>query len=266
MSLPSKQKRNFQVECILGADEPTRSLRSVTINGEEMVLIGGESHKTGQGIETMEHYKAIETFGDEVLGLEKIVYRWSAQDLITLDNLPYIGELTSGQPNILIATGFRKWGMSNGTVAGLLFRDRIMGYENNFEKLYTPSRFYAHPSLKNFFKENANVVGQLIKGKLDSPKTKPEDLSNGEGAVVTLDGHRKGAYKDDEGKLHIVDTTCTHIGCEVEWNNGERTWDCPCHGSRFSFTGEVIEGPAEKPLQKYDYKMIDNLTSEDSGY
>ena len=85
MSLPSKQKRNFQVECILGADEPTRSLRSVTVNGEEMVLIGGESHKTGQGIETMEHYKAIETFGDEVLGLEEIVYRWSAQDLITLD-------------------------------------------------------------------------------------------------------------------------------------------------------------------------------------
>ena len=264
--LAVKAKKKFPGGMYLGADEPTRSLRSVTINGEEMVLIGGESHKTGQGIETMEHYKAIETFGDEVLGLEKIVYRWSAQDLITLDNLPYIGELTSGQPNILIATGFRKWGMSNGTVAGLLFRDRIMGYENNFEKLYTPSRFYAHPSLKNFFKENANVVGQLIKGKLDSPKTKPEDLSNGEGAVVTLDGHRKGAYKDDEGKLHIVDTTCTHIGCEVEWNNGERTWDCPCHGSRFSFTGEVIEGPAEKPLQKYDYKMIDNLTSEDSGY
>ena len=264
--LAVKAKKKFPGGMYLGADQPSRSLRSVTINGEEMVLIGGESHKTGQGIETMEHYKAIETFGDEVLGLEKIVYRWSAQDLITLDNLPYIGELTSGQPNILIATGFRKWGMSNGTVAGLLFRDRIMGYENNFEKLYTPSRFYAHPSLKNFFKENANVVGQLIKGKLDSPKTKPEDLSNGEGAVVTLDGHRKGAYKDDEGKLHIVDTTCTHIGCEVEWNNGERTWDCPCHGSRFSFTGEVIEGPAEKPLQKYDYKMIDNLTSEDSGY
>ena len=250
----------------ISADEPTRSLRSVTVNGEEMVLIVGESHKTGQGIETMEHYKALETFGEEVFGLEEIVHRWSAQDLITLDKLPYIGELTSGQPNILIATGFRKWGMSNGTAAALLFRDMILGKENTFQKLYTPSRFYANPSFKNFLVENANVVGQLIKGKLDSPKTNPEDLSNGEGAVITMDGHRKGAYKDDEGKLHIVDTTCTHIGCEVEWNNGDRTWDCPCHGSRFSFTGEVIEGPAEKPLQKYDYKMIDNLTSEDSGY
>lgn len=265
-ALAVKTKKKFPDGIYISADQPTRSLRSVTVNGEEMVLIVGESHKTGQGIETMEHYKALESFGEEVFGLEKIVYRWSAQDLVTLDKLPYIGELTSGQPNILIATGFRKWGMSNGTAAALLFRDMILGKENTFEKLYTPSRFYAHPSLKNFLVENANVVGQLIKGKLDSPKTKPEDLSNGEGAVITLEGHRKGAYKDDEGKLHIVDTTCTHIGCEVEWNNGDRTWDCPCHGSRFSFTGEVIEGPAEKPLQKYDYKMIDNLTSEDSGY
>nr|WP_255726842.1 FAD-dependent oxidoreductase [Sporosarcina sp. ACRSM] len=265
-ALAVKANKQYPGGIYISADEPTRSLRSVTINGEEMVLIVGENHKTGQGIEAMEHYKALEQFGEEVFGLKEVVYRWSAQDLTTLDKLPYIGELTSGQPNILIATGFRKWGMTNGTAAALLFRDLIMGYENNYEKLYTPSRFYAHPSLKNFFKENANVVGQLIKGKLDSPKTKPEDLSKGEGAVITLDGHRKGAYKDDEGKLHIVDTTCTHIGCEVEWNNGERTWDCPCHGSRFSFTGEVIEGPAEKPLQKYNYTMLDNLTSEDSGY
>lgn len=265
-ALAVKTKKKFPGGMYLSADQPTRSLRSVTIDGEEMVLIVGESHKTGQGIETMEHYKALEAFGEEVFGLEEIVHRWSAQDLVTLDKLPYIGELTSGQRNILIATGFRKWGMSNGTAAALLFRDIVLDKANNFRKLYSPSRFYAHPSLKNFFKENANVVSQLIKGKLESPKTNPNDLSNGEGAVITLDGHRKGAYKDDEGKLHIVDTTCTHIGCEVEWNNGERTWDCPCHGSRFSFTGEVIEGPAEKPLKKYDYTMLDNATSEDSGY
>ena len=265
-ALAVKTKKKFPGGIYISADEPNRSLRAVQINGEEMVLIVGESHKTGQGIETMKHYKALETFGEEIFGLEEIVYRWSAQDLITLDKLPYIGEITPGQPNILIATGYRKWGMSNGTAAALLFRDMIVGNENTFQKLYTPSRFYAHPSLKNFLVQNANVVGQLIKGKLDSPKTSPESLKKGEGAVITMDGHRKGAYKDDEGQLHIVDTTCTHIGCEVEWNNGDRTWDCPCHGSRFSHTGEVIEGPAEKPLQKYDYTMMDNLTSEDSGY
>lgn len=266
-ALAVKSRKEFPSGIFISADEPTRSFRSVMDNGEELVLIVGENHKTGQSpVETMEHYKALEQFGEEVFGLEKIVQRWSAQDLVTLDKLPYIGEITSGNPNILIATGFRKWGMSNGTAAALLFRDMVIGKENKFEKLYTPTRFYAHPSLKNFLVQNANVVGQLIKGKLDSPKTNPDDLSKGEGAVVTLDGHRKGAYRDDDGKIHIVDTTCTHIGCEVEWNSGDRTWDCPCHGSRFTFTGEVIEGPAEKPLQRYDYTMMDNLTSEDSGY
>ena len=267
-ALAVKAKKEFPAGMYISADEPTRSLRSVKDNnGEELVLIVGENHKTGQSkVETMEHYKALEQFGEEIFGLEKVEQRWSAQDLVTLDKLPYIGEITSGNPNILIATGFRKWGMSNGTAAALLFRDLVTGKENKFEKLYTPSRFYAHPSLKNFLVQNANVVGQLIKGKLDSPNTKPDDLAKGEGKVVTLDGHRKGAYRDDEGKIHIVDTTCTHIGCEVEWNSGDRTWDCPCHGSRFKPTGEVIEGPAEKPLQRYDYTMLDNLTNEDSGY
>ncbi|MEM1505536.1 FAD-dependent oxidoreductase [Domibacillus sp. 8LH] len=264
--LAAKTKKAYPGGMYISADQPTRSLCSATINGEEIVLIGGQSHKVGQGRNTLEHYKALEIFGQQVFGLDKMVYRWSAQDLTTLDKIPYIGEITSGQPNILIATGYRNWGMSNGTAAALLFRDIILDKKNVYQDLYTPSRFYAHPSLKNFLVENASVAAHLIKGKLDLPAKSAEDLSNGEGAVITVKGHRKGAYKDEEGKLYIVDTTCTHIGCEVEWNNGDRTWDCPCHGSRFSYTGEVIEGPAEKPLQQYNHRMLDNLTSEDSGY
>jgi glycine/D-amino acid oxidase-like deaminating enzyme/nitrite reductase/ring-hydroxylating ferredoxin subunit len=264
--LAAKTKKAYPGGMYISADQPVRSLRSVPMNGEEMVLIVGESHKTGQGKETLEHYKALESFGQQVFGLDHIAYRWSAQDLITLDKIPYIGAITPAQSNILIATGYRKWGMSNGTAAALLFRDILLGKKSAYQKVYTPSRFYAHPSLKNFLVENANVVGHLLKGKLEVPSRSTSDLSNGEGAVVIIKGHRKGAYKDEEGKLHIVDTTCTHVGCEVEWNNGDRTWDCPCHGSRFSYTGEVVEGPAETPLQRYDYMMIDNLLSEDSGY
>ncbi|HET7580225.1 MAG TPA: FAD-dependent oxidoreductase [Bacillales bacterium] len=261
-----KTKEDYPGGMYLSADDPVRSLRSAKINGEEMVLIAGESHQTGQGIDTMEHYKALRKFGEQVFGSQDIVYRWSAQDLVTQDKVPFIGPVTSDQPNVLIATGFRKWGMTNGTVAALLFRSRILGKKNAFHDLFAPSRFYANPSLKNFLIDNADVVKHLIKGKLDLPYQKIEDLSNDEAAIINIEGQRKGAYKDKEGDVHIVDTTCTHIGCEVEWNDGDRTWDCPCHGSRFSYTGEVIEGPAEKPLQQHDFHMIDNLTSKNSGY
>lgn len=264
--LAAKTKKQLPKGMFISADNPTRSLRTVMINGEEMVLIVGESHRAGQGVDTMKHYEALEKFGQEVLGLESILYRWSTQDLTTLDKIPYVGVITADEKNILISTGYRKWGMTNGTAAALLLSDLVLGRKNNYEALYTPARFYMAPSLKNFFVHNAKVVGHLIKGKLEVSSIDPKKLKNDEGAVVTIRGERKGAYRDSEGNLHLVDTTCTHVGCEVEWNGSERTWDCPCHGSRFSYTGEVVEGPAEKPLQKYDYKMLDNLTSEDSGY
>ncbi|MGM9928033.1 MAG: FAD-dependent oxidoreductase [Bacillus sp. (in: firmicutes)] len=264
--LAAKTKKPYPGGMYISADEPTRSLRSATIDDENMVLIGGESHKTGQGEDTFSHYKALETFGQELFDIIDIPYRWSAQDLITLDNIPYIGPITPNQSHILIATGYRKWGMTNGTAAALLFHNLVMGKNSKYESLYTPSRFHMNPSLKNFLVENANVFNQLITGKLETPEKSIKDLANDEGAVINFEGHRKGVYKDETGQIHMVDTTCTHIGCEVQWNNGERTWDCPCHGSRFSYTGEVVEGPAEKPLRKYDYTMLDNLTSDDSGY
>lgn len=264
--IAAKPKKSYPGGIYISAEQPVRSLRSVTIDGDEMVLIIGDSHKTGQGQDTVKHYQALKTFGEQTFGIESIPFHWSAQDLSTLDKVPYIGEITSGQSNILIATGYRKWGMSTGTAAAMLLRDIVTSKKSAFRNLYTPQRFYATPSMKNFLVENADVVSHLIKGKLEFPNTDPKTLANDEGAIITIRGERKGAYRDKEGTLHIVDTTCTHIGCEVEWNSGERTWDCPCHGSRFTYTGEVVEGPAEKPLQQYDYKMIDNLMSDDSGY
>lgn len=261
-----KPKEPYPGGIFVSADEPTRSIRSVKINGEEVVLAVGENHKTGQGKDTMKHYEALKDFGDQVFGWQDVLYRWSAQDITTIDKVPYIGEITPNEPNILIATGYRKWGMTNGTVAALLLCDLVTKKKNSFQNLFTPSRFHATPSIKNLLTENLNVAGQLIKGKLQTSNANPEDLKKDEGTIIRIRGERKGAYRDTSGELHIVDTTCTHIGCEVEWNSGDRSWDCPCHGSRFSYTGEVIEGPAEKPLQKYDYHMIDNITSEDSGY
>src|SRR5699024_9660076 len=111
-----------------------------------------------------------------------------------------------------------------------------------------------------------DVAIHLIKVKYEKCNNDLKDINNDEVAVIIINGERNGSYRNEKVTLYIVDTTCTHVGCEVEWNNGEKTWDCPCHGYRFSFNGDVLEGPAEKPLQKHDYKMLDNLIYNDSGY
>jgi glycine/D-amino acid oxidase-like deaminating enzyme/nitrite reductase/ring-hydroxylating ferredoxin subunit len=247
-----KTKKPYPGGMYLSIDDPTRSLRYTKMNGEKLILFGGESHKTGQGICTIKHYEALQAFAEETFGIEEIPYRWSTQDLITLDKVPYIGHITDNTPNIFVATGYRKWGMTNGTAAALLLKDLIMKRDNPYSELYTPSRFQADPSVKHFISQNVDVAKHLIEGKLEFALRKPEDLVNDEGAVVRVDGKRAGAYRDNEGILHIVDTTCTHLGCEVEWNAGDRTWDCPCHGSRFSVHGAVVEGPADTPLGKID--------------
>ncbi|WP_202080573.1 FAD-dependent oxidoreductase [Caldalkalibacillus salinus] len=264
--LAIKPKTEYPGGMYLNVDTPSRTMRSVTIQGEDMVIVGGENHKTGQGKDTLSYYESCRDFADQTLGIEKILYRWSAQDFTTLDKVPYIGKVSADEPQVLVATGYRKWGMTNGTIAGIILSDLVLGKSNRFEELYSPQRLYADPSIKEFLSINADVAGHLISGKFQSPPGSVEDLARDEGAVVSINGKRKGAYRDQEGTVHVVDTTCTHLGCEVEWNHGDRTWDCPCHGSRFSYEGGVIDGPAEKPLQKEDYDFLDTFTSDKSGY
>nr|WP_231514811.1 FAD-dependent oxidoreductase [Oceanobacillus salinisoli] len=234
----------------INAESPTRSIRSAGNPGEELWLIGGENHKTGQGKSTIEHYEALQAYATKHFHVRDIVYRWSAQDLTTLDKLPYIGPITNSEESVFVATGFRKWGMTNGTIAAKIITDYILNRENKYKDLYVPSRFQADPSLKEFVKINADVAKHMVKGKLEYTDNNIEKLKADNATITRINGKRTGVYKDKEKKLHMVDTTCTHMGCEVEWNSGDRTWDCPCHGSRFSYTGDIIEGPAKKPLPK----------------
>ncbi|MDQ0177430.1 FAD-dependent oxidoreductase [Bacillus chungangensis] len=246
--LAVKSEQPYPGGMYLSVEDPKRSIRHTPIGDDHYLIIGGENHKTGQGVETSEHYEALKKFVKTRFDVDSIAYRWSAQDLTTLDNIPYIGEISAGNPHILVATGYRKWGMTSSAAAGLLLKDLILEKENPYKELYTPSRFHPNPSIKTFVQQNADVAKHLVKGKLESPSKTAADLERDEGAVILFNGKRAGAYKDEDGTVHMVDTTCTHMRCEVEWNSGERTWDCPCHGSRFSITGEVLEGPAEKPL------------------
>ncbi|WHY87432.1 FAD-dependent oxidoreductase [Neobacillus novalis] len=243
-----KTDKDYPGGMYISADSPTRSIRYTPIDGEKLIIIGGENHKTGQGIDTMKHYEALEDFAEDVFGIKEYEYRWSAQDLVTLDKLPYIGSITAEREHILLATGYKKWGMTTGILAGHLLTDYVLGRDNPYKELYSPSRFQADPDLKSVVTTNADVAKHLIKGKLEYTDKAAEDLQVGEGSVVMFNGKRAGAYKDENGKLYVVDTTCQHLGCECEWNRAEKTWDCPCHGSRYAYSGDVIEGPTKKPL------------------
>lgn len=245
--LAIKAEKDYPNGIYYSADTPTRSLRYTEMNGEKLTLIGGESHKPGQGIPTHEHYLALQDFGEQYLGIKEIPYRWSAQDMVTPDKIPFVGPATATHPNVLIATGYAKWGMTNGTIAAKILTDTVLEKENRYAELYNPSRL---TGWGNMIKDNVDVAKHLIQGKLEFVVRTPADLGDDEGAIVSLNGKKAGCYRDHDGQLHLVDSTCTHMGCEVNWNSGERTWDCPCHGSRYSIEGEVLEGPTVEPLKK----------------
>ncbi len=239
---------HFPEGMFINAETPTRSLRSQPFEKGEIVLFGGEHHKTGHSENTNKNYQNLMDFASQTFKVKNWLYRWSAQDCMTIDHVPYIGHLNKRSPDLYVATGFGKWGMSNGTAAAMILKDLITKGDNPWAKLYTPTRFFmADSSVKTFIIQNANVAKDLITGKLENlPES--HELARGEAQIIMHEGDRVGIYRDENGKLHMVDTTCTHLGCELAWNSAEHTWDCPCHGSRFSYAGEIVDGPAINKL------------------
>ena len=244
----AKITEKFPAGMFISADDPVRSLRSQPYEDGDLILIGGESHKTGQDLNSNTHYSNLVDFANTTFQVQDIPYRWSTQDCMTIDGIPFVGHLTSNSPNLYIATGFGKWGMSNSTVAAMILKDLIVKGENPWTPVYDPHRLII-PSITTFFSQNANVAKEYISGKL-RPAAENAQIKKGEAAIINVDGEKAGAYRDKNDKLHVLDITCTHLGCELAWNNAELSWDCPCHGSRFSYEGEIIEGPALNPLQK----------------
>jgi glycine/D-amino acid oxidase-like deaminating enzyme/nitrite reductase/ring-hydroxylating ferredoxin subunit len=230
----------------ISADEPTRSVRS-TADG--LLLVGGESHKVGQDDDTRERHANLERWARETFDLTSIEFRWSAQDYRTADGLPYVGRLTSGSKRVFTATGYGKWGMTNGTAAAMILSDLIQGRENPWASTFDSTRIALRQSARRLVSENVDVAKRLVGDRLASlSPSSIESLEPGTGAIVKLDGQTVAGYRADDGTLHALSATCTHLGCQVRFNTAERTWDCPCHGSRFDVEGQVLEGPAVKDL------------------
>lgn len=258
-----KAQETYPGGMYISAEEPGRSLRSQSSADGELIFVGGEHHKTGQGVDTATHYEKLAAFAKETFTVEDIPYRWSTQDCMTLDGLPYVGYFTSDTPNLYIATGFGKWGMTNSMASALILTDLIIQGESPWQDVYNPSRQTIAASARNFVVENINVAKNLIGGKIQ-PLPEDVEIKPGEGKIIEANGQRAGAYRDEHGTLHVVDTTCTHMGCELSWNSAEKSWDCPCHGSRFSYEGAVIEGPALRPLDMdNNVNTIEKLVKDD---
>ena len=226
----------------LSTERPAHSIRA---HGD-WLLVGGESHKTGQA-DAEERYARLEAWARERFGIEPEL-RWATQDHMPVDGVPYVGRHDPLSSGVWVATGFRKWGLAMGTAAAELLAAQIGGREHAWAELFDPQRVRPRASAATFVKENANVALRFF-GDRVTKRGDVDEIGPGEGRIVGAGLAQRAVYRDDDGSLHELSARCTHLGCIVNWNTGERTWDCPCHGSRFAATGEVIEGPAVRPLK-----------------
>lgn len=211
---------------------------------EGLLLLGGGSHRTGKN-PAGGQYEQLRRAAAKLYPQASVQARWSNQDCMTADGAPYIGPYSSSTPRLFVATGFGKWGMTGSMVAATLLSDRIAGEANSCAPAFSPSRFPVKAASKNLAADGSEAVAGLSKQVFHRPAKTLDSLENGQGGIVNYNGKKCGAYKTEEGRVYLVSTRCPHLGCELQWNPEEKTWDCPCHGSRFDYKGRLIEGPAQ---------------------
>ena len=227
--------------------DPYHYLRMEPQRDHDLLIYGGEDHKTGQEDDTSSRFTAVESALKRLVPGIQITDRWSGQVIETGDRLPLIGEMA---PRQFAATGFNGNGMTFGTVAAIMARDAITGQENPWRDLFDIGRTRIRGGLWDYIRENKDYPYYLIRDRFAGAEGKStRALGRGMGKILDLDGKRVAAYRHENGQVTLLSHVCTHMGCSVHWNDAERTWDCPCHGSRFTPTGEVLSGPAEKPLE-----------------
>jgi glycine/D-amino acid oxidase-like deaminating enzyme/nitrite reductase/ring-hydroxylating ferredoxin subunit len=235
----------------ISATSPVRSIRFHPEAGRELLILGGEGHGVGRGGPTAPRYEALERFAREHFAIGEVTYRWSAQDNYTADGAPLVGPLTPRSRHTWIATGFRKWGLAMGAAAAELIADEIADRANSWRRLFHSTRFKPVASGKALVEQNAATGLHFVADRLTRRAADETDrIAPGEGRIVSRRGKQVAVSRDHDGTLQAVSARCTHLGCIVTWNDAERSWDCPCHASRFAPDGSVLQGPAVQPLAK----------------
>ncbi len=226
------------------------STRVYARNGETYLVVVGLPHKVGHD-DTHHKMMLLENFAAEKFEIIEFTHRWGGQHYRPADELPYIGRKGLSE-NVFVATGFSTHGLVYGTLAAQIISEDIMGREHKYARLYSAARFTPVKSAKKFLQENVTVFTAMIGDYLRRNKDSLVAVAPGEGKIIEHEGHKLAVYKDETEGLKVCSAVCTHFGCIVRWNNDERSWDCPCHGSRFDTDGEVLEGPALHALAKAD--------------
>jgi glycine/D-amino acid oxidase-like deaminating enzyme/nitrite reductase/ring-hydroxylating ferredoxin subunit len=235
----------------INAGSPTRSVRTAPVaDGGRLLIVSGEGHEVGGERDTERRYATLERWAQAVFGVGSAEYRWSAQDYYSVDGMPFVGRLHPFTGRIYIAAGFGGWGMTNGIVAGMLLAALARGEEHEWSSVFEPHRLQTVLSTR-YATANAKSGARLLLDRARvSSKDAVKSLSPGGGVVVRSGLGAVAVHRRDDGSLVAVSARCTHLGCLVRWNQGERSWDCPCHGSRFTAEGEVLNGPAVTALPR----------------
>lgn len=235
----------------ISCDNPVTSFRNfIQDNGKKLLLVGGSSHKTGAtDVNINTSYINLENYIKTIYPKARIKYKWMTEDCISLDKIPYIGNFSTFLPNMYVETGFKKWGMTTSHVAAKIISDKILKNDNPYSEIYTATRLEPIRNNKEFGSMLKQSVSSLVTNKLSPPIISYEKLKNDSGGVVDYHGEKLGIYKDIDGNLFAVIPYCKHLGCELSWNNSEKTWDCPCHGSRYGYKGNIITEPTTESLE-----------------
>jgi glycine/D-amino acid oxidase-like deaminating enzyme/nitrite reductase/ring-hydroxylating ferredoxin subunit len=241
---------------VYDTEDPYHYFRSQEIDGDMYLIAGGEDHKTGHEQNAENSFMKLEAYLRKHFDIVEVKWKWSSQYYETVDGLPYIGNYPMHPENIYVATGFGGNGMTYGTLSAIILSDLIATGKSVYAELFDPNRLKPIAGFAEFASAAADVVSNFIRKPFNAEKLEAlVDLAPGEGKIVKYEGEKIALYKDEDGRLFGISPTCNHMGCSINWNNAEKTWDCPCHGSRFNMYGEMLNGPAVRDQHRIEIEQ-----------
>lgn len=232
----------------INVEAPTISLRSMKYNNHNILLVGGNEFKTGDVIKNNK-YDFLEKIASQMYPNCKIIKKWNTQDCMTLDKIPYIGNFSKFYPNVYMATGFNKWGITTSNIAANILKDKILENKNRYEKVFDSTRLHPIKNSKELYYNINQTIQAEILNKFKIKEENIDDIPLNTGKIIKESGKRIGIYKDEKGNIYRIKPYCSHLKCLLTFNSQDKTWDCPCHGSRFDIYGNVINNPASKDIK-----------------